>query len=200
MKGELFGSLVWGREGCVLDEEKKIWKGKLLLTFSYVFVCLCFEGSVLANARQASSHPWSYISFVYEICKHAHHFSPSREVRATFSFASMYWFIYVPQALRHILVYPEVSFSDFYFQTKNSNCTVRRMRHVSGGTTVQSVTWPKCAKHAGQISRIAEVSKASFALNDVKSTGNRADLFLNLGQVLSNSCDRESSSLFLGSI
>ena len=44
------------------------------------------------------------------------------------------------------------------------------------------------------------MSKASFALNDVTSTGNRADLFLNLGQVLSNSCGRESSSLFLGSI
>ena len=118
------GLVIWkfgmreGREGCALGEEKTIWKGKLLLTFSYVFVCLCFEGSVLANARQASSHPWSYISFIYEICKHAHHFPPSREVRATFSFASMYWFIYVPQALRHILVYPEVPFSDFTFRRK----------------------------------------------------------------------------------
>ena len=120
MKGELFGSLVWGRggKGAHWMRRKKIWKGKLLLTFSYFFVCLCFEGSVLANARQASSHPWSYISFVYEICKHAYHFSPSREVRATFSFASMYWFIYVPQALRHILVYPEVPFSDFTFRRK----------------------------------------------------------------------------------
>lgn len=80
--------------------------------FSFVYV-------LKDQCWRTQDKPLHILEVIYnEICKHAHHFPPSREVRATFSFASMYWFIYVPQALRHILVYPEVPFSDFTFRRK----------------------------------------------------------------------------------